>query len=306
MGIVSAPDQEIKEGIKLVEVIKTYYPQTYDNKTAKDDFSIFILKEPLGDFGNANLITKSQLDEVTKQKIKMKITGYGRYEDACAGTNKKPPCNYDQLKPSLVPRSMYMTPNSWQEITAQFNIPRDPVEDHLFLTGKGKDGPCAGDSGGSTTVEINGVEFYVGTVPSGFYNGSECGHGEPWMDIVIGYTAPVYKFLDLIAEAEKYVEEHPYVAPSPAPTPAPTPTFSATQPKNSFSQTYLFIINQSKKWASQSLKTDKAMAQCVLARDKGLIKIKGKNQTLGHDSKLIRTALKSKEGFQACLDGFKR
>ncbi|CAN2216126.1 Serine proteases, trypsin domain containing protein [Candidatus Nanopelagicaceae bacterium] len=210
---VSQPNQKLKKDMESVNVIKIFYPDSYNRKTFADDFSIIVLEKPLAKIAPAPLVTRELLARAISDKTPMKITGYGVYQDKCLEIKKAPPCNSVGDRTSLVPRSSLMTPWSASEIRDQFNQYQEEVADHLFMTAPYKGGPCGGDSGGSTTVLIDGISYYVGTVPSGFWNAYACGQSAGVKGVTLGYTAPVYKFLDLIAKAEKYVAEHPYSPP---------------------------------------------------------------------------------------------
>jgi hypothetical protein len=210
----SQPNRKLVKGMSTVKAIKVFYPDTYNNKTFGDDFSIVVLERPLFQIEKAKLITPELLERAVTEKIPMNITGYGVYQDKCLQLkNPTPPCIGVRDKTSLVPRTSTMTPWSASEIRDKFNSYSEELADHLFMTAPSKGGPCGGDSGGSTTVEIDGINYYVGTVPSGFWNAYACGQsgGQPDRE-TLGYTAPVYKFLTLLATAEKYAAAHPYKA----------------------------------------------------------------------------------------------
>ena len=294
---VAAPNSKLKNGAEVVAVEKVLYPDTYKTKIYKDDFAIFILEKPLASVSLARLITPELLAQAIADKAVMKVFGYGMYEDNCLKVKKSPPCQSDTDRTSLVPRSTTMTPWNAAEIQIKFNAYSEEIADHLYLTAPYKGGPCGGDSGGPTTVNLNGMSYYVGTVPSGFWNAYACGQSGGSADRdTLGYTAPVYKFLDLIAEAEKYVAEHPYVKPTAKPSPATVVT------KNK----YQYIADLAKRWAAGSAKSDSALKQCKSARDAGLIYKKGKAVTLGSKAAEIRRDLKTYPGFKACLDGFSK
>ena len=294
---VAAPNSKLKNGIDVVSVEKVLYPNTYKTKVYKDDFAILILEKPLVQLSNAPLITPELLAQAIADKAVMKVFGYGMYEDNCLKVKKSPPCQSDTDRTSLVPRSTTMTPWNAAEIQSKFNAYSEEIADHLYLTAPYKGGPCGGDSGGPTTVNLNGINFYVGTVPSGFWNAYACGQSPGSSDReTLGYTAPVYKFLDLIAEAEKYVAEHPYLKPAPKPSP------SIVVSKNK----YQYISDLAKAWAAGSTNGESALKQCTSARDTGLVYKKGKATALGSKAAELRRDLKTYPGFKACLDGFNK
>jgi len=297
---VSQPNQKLKDGMESAKSVKVLFPSTYKTKVYSDDFSIMILEKPLAQISNAPLISRELLAQVISSKTPMKITGFGVYQDICEEQKKSAPCQFGGDRTSLVPRSSEMIPWSSAEIKSKYNQYQKEVADHLFLTSPYKGGPCGGDSGGSTTVAINGINYYVGTVPSGFWNAYACGQSNGSVGDTLGYTAPVYKFLDLIAEAEKYVADHPYVASQAAPT-------SMSSSNGSVIGTdYSYIRKLALAWAAASKPSDSAQKQCTTARDKGFIYKNGKATSLGKKAPTIRRDLKTSQGLKACLSGFKK
>ena len=295
---VSQPNQRLVKGMHTVKALKVFYPDTYNNKSFADDFSIIVLESPLAEVEKAPLITPDLLTRAITEKIPMKITGYGVYQDKCLLLKQTTaPCNGIGDTTSLFPRSSTMTPWSALEIKEKFNSYSEELADHLFMMAPYKGGPCGGDSGGSTTVLIDGINYYVGTVPSGFWNAYACGQsgGRSERD-TLGYTAPVYKFLDLIATAERYAAEHPYAKAAAKPSPSPIATTNKFQ----------YIVDLAKVWAAGSSKSDTALKQCTSARDAGLIYKNGKAGKLTMRAADLRRDLKTYPGFKACLDGFNK
>jgi hypothetical protein len=295
---VSQPNQKLKAGMETVKVIKKIFPSTYKTRIYKDDFAILILEKPLADIAPAPLITSELLAKAIAEKIPMKQLGFGAYQDVCAELKVSSPCQFGSDRTSLVPRSIEMVPWDAAGIKARYNQYQAEIADHLFLTSPYRGGPCPGDSGGSTTVKINGESYYVATVASGFWNGYSCGQGGGTVEDSLGYTAPVFKFLDLIAEAEKYIADNPYIAPIATPTSSPKATKSADP--------YQYILTLAKQWAKTSRASDTALKQCSSARDKGVIYKNGKATPIGATSTNLRRDLKRYPGFNACLAGFSK
>jgi len=206
---VSEPNRELKAGINVVKVQKVFYPKTYKSKVYRDDFSIMVLEKAIARVSSAPLISENLLLKAMNERLPMKITGYGVYQDICKLQNKSAPCRTNNDVTSKKPRSIMMDPYSADEIKEKFGPFDEQIADHLFLVTKPTQGPCPGDSGGSTTVAIDGISYYVGTVPAGFWSSYTCGYDTPTGGETIGYTAPVYKFLNLLREAESYAKLHP-------------------------------------------------------------------------------------------------
>jgi hypothetical protein len=286
---VSPPNQKLRDGLQAIKVIKKYFPNTYKTRVFKDDFAIFILEKPLLNVSSASLITPELLTQAIAAKTPMKQIGFGAYEVGGART-------------SSAPRSIEMTPWDAAGIKSKYNQYQAEVADHLFLTAAYKGGPCGGDSGGPTTVLINGVDYYVGTVATGFWNAYACGQSGGTVGDTVGYTAPVFKFFELIAEAEKYVAEHPFVAAKA--TTSPKATVAAKPSAPNVSSQYQYILKLAQGWANTSRTSDTALKQCSSARDKGVIYKNGKATPIGATKTNLRRDLKRYPGFSACLAGF--
>jgi hypothetical protein len=303
---VSPPNQELRDGLKATKVIKKFFPATYRTKIYKDDFAILILEKPLLDIAPAPLITRQLLAQAIAEKVPMKQIGFGAYLDNCPQTKVKSKCPYSNGSTSLVPRSIEMIPRSASEVKERYNAYQAEIADHLFLTAPYKEGPCGGDSGGPTTASIKGVNYYVATVATGFWNAYACGQSGGSVGDSLGYTAPVFKFLDLIAEAEKYVAEHPYIPGKVGKSSTPRATASAAPTKPSVAAQYKYIFTLAKQWAKTSKPGDTALKQCTSARDKGLIYKNGKATPIVTGNTNLRRDLNRYPGFNACLSGFSK
>ena len=299
---VAPPNQKLRDGLQSVKVIKKFFPSTYKTKIFKDDFAILILEKPIASFAPAKLISPELLAQAIKDKAPMKNIGYGAYLDMCPTSKAKSQCQFANGSTSLVPRSVEMTPWSAEEIKSKYNAYSADIADHLFLTAPYKEGPCGGDSGGPTTVSIKGIDYYVATVASGSWNGYACGQSGGTVGDTLSYTAPVFKFINLIKEAEKYVAAHPYIemkaSVSPKASASPTPT------KPHVPNDYQYIYVLAKKWAASSKPGDTAIKQCSSARDKGAVVLNGKLTSLGAQGEALRNDLNRYPGFNACLSGF--
>jgi secreted trypsin-like serine protease len=295
---VSQPNSKLKSGMESIKVVKKIFPSTYSTKNYMDDFAIIILEKPLAEIEPAHLITAELLGKALAAKTPMKITGFGVYQDICLEKKVASPCDFGGDRTSIVPRSILMKASGYDDVKRDYNRTDEELFDHVFLTGPHKSGACGGDSGGSTTVVIDDIDYYVGTTPSGHWNAYACGQSGGIVGDTIGYTAPVFKFLNLIAEAEKFVADHPY---TPKKVGVPSPKKSPPTPATN---KYKYIFDLSKGWAKFSRASDTALNQCKSARDKGVILKQGKPLSLGKESKAIRRDLNTYPGFKACLDGF--
>ena len=70
------------------------------------------------------------------------------------------------------------------------------------------------------------------------------------------------------------------------------------------SNSYKLMFNFGGNVASGSLATDSALAQCVSAKNSGIVRVRGIPQYLGVQAVQIQSYLNTASGFQGCLDGF--
>jgi hypothetical protein len=73
---------------------------------------------------------------------------------------------------------------------------------------------CDGDSGAGYTKLLSDKYIYLGAAGAGGKNQHNCETYQPALNSeAINGADPVYLFTDLIAQAEKYVVDNPYVEP---------------------------------------------------------------------------------------------
>ncbi len=70
------------------------------------------------------------------------------------------------------------------------------------------------------------------------------------------------------------------------------------------SNSYELMFNFGGNVAAGSLATDSALAQCVSAKNSGIVRVRGIPQYLGVQAVQIQSYLNTASGFQGCLDGF--
>jgi hypothetical protein len=70
------------------------------------------------------------------------------------------------------------------------------------------------------------------------------------------------------------------------------------------SNSYKLMFNFGGNVAAGSLATDSALAQCVSAKNSGIVRVRGIPQYLGVQAVQIQSYLNTASGFQGCLDGF--
>lgn len=70
------------------------------------------------------------------------------------------------------------------------------------------------------------------------------------------------------------------------------------------SSAYLTMFNVGRNFSKVSLATDSAQSQCKSALNNGIISAQGIPRYLGVQATMIQSLLKTKSGWQGCLDGF--
>ena len=83
----------------------------------------------------------------------------------------------------------------------------------------------------------------------------------------------------------------------------PTGNFSG-EDVDKTSNAYTTMFNVGKNFARVSLATDTAQSQCESALKNGIISAQGNPRYLGVQATMIQSLLKTKNGWQGCLDGF--
>jgi hypothetical protein len=206
---VGKPNSNVTNSGPGVRVIKRFAAPGYiaDKEGDTNDFAILVLERDLIQIEPAQLMTPEIEKELVAKKAIVKMHGYGNYVDLC-GPNENPPCSTGRLSSSSVPRSAEATLHTASDF-AQL-IPRPIasrfVNELLFFSPE-KTGMCAGDSGGSLTTTYNGKLLYLSNIGTGAFTYG-CGMGGGY-DGKGGFqhSPQIYKQLDLIKQAEKFVAE---------------------------------------------------------------------------------------------------
>jgi len=205
---VGKPNTDIKTIGQGVRVIKRISAPGYvgTNNPDLNDFAILILEKDLIAAEPVQLLTTEIQRELVEKRAEVKIHGYGNTEDLCA-PGEAPPCRIDKFKASNVPRTITATLRPVGDFPdlVGYQVPQRLSEQLLFFT-PGKTSMCGGDSGGSLTTTYNGKILYLANIGTGdgIY---ACGQGSFDGRGGINYSQPIYKYLDLIREAEAFVAE---------------------------------------------------------------------------------------------------
>lgn len=233
---VGKPNTDIKTIGQGVRVIKRISAPGYvgTNNPDLNDFAILILEKDLIAAEPVQLLTPEIHRELVEKRAEVKIHGYGNTEDLCA-PGEALPCKTDKFKASDVPRTITATLRPVGDFPdlVGYQVPQRLSEQLLFFT-PGKTSMCGGDSGGSLTTTYNGKILYLANIGTGerIY---ACGQSRSFDGQGgINYSQPIYKYLDLIREAEAFVaeqlaKEKAAATPTATPTPIATSTPAATK-----------------------------------------------------------------------------
>ena len=212
---VGYPNDTLNRGVRRVIVEKSFVPNGYKSRTAWtggnritriNDFAVLVLKSPLpADSKPVELLTPELHDQYIQSNEQINLTGYGTQLPEQAGReclNRKP--------------SSYQSPITSKTISAG---------NMLFTTtlntkvSPGMPNLCDGDSGAGYTKIMSDKYVYLGASGAGSMNQHNCATYLPALNQeAINGADPVYLFKDLIAEAEKYVADNPYIEPKTAST----------------------------------------------------------------------------------------
>ena len=204
---VGKPNVDIKTIGSGVRVIKRISAPNYLGNSSPDlhDFAILILEKDLIPAEPVQLLTPEIEQMLVEKRAEVRIHGYGNTVDLC-GSGETLPCNTDRFNASDVPRSITATlrPVADFPTLVGYQVPQRLTEQLLFFT-PGKSSMCGGDSGGSLTTTLNGNIMYLANVGTAerIY---ACGQARSFDGKGgINYSQPIYRYLDLIKEAEVFV-----------------------------------------------------------------------------------------------------
>ena len=204
---VGKPNTDIKSIGQGVRVIKRISAPGYlsTNNPDLNDFAILILEKDLVSVEPAQLLTPEIERELREKRAEVKLHGYGNIVDLC-GVGETLPCSTNRPRVSDVPRAISATLRPAEDFPALvgYSVPTRLLDQLLFFS-PGKSSMCGGDSGGSLTINHNGKLMYLANIGTaqGIY---ACGQSRIFDDRGgINYSQPIYKYLDLIKEAELFV-----------------------------------------------------------------------------------------------------
>jgi len=180
------------------------------NFNPSGEFGIYILSEPIPVKGKVSIASREKVSSYLSQGILISNVAYGQQtpEQDWSGYPTRAP-KYAQFP--LVPIE---TVNQFLEGVWKFEGKRKNYHMTIHVL-QLPNGPstCGKDSGSPFYVKEGDEYFYLGPLSNGVGGIPNCS-GKPWQDklMYMGAVA-AYDYLDLIAEAEKYVADNPYVKP---------------------------------------------------------------------------------------------
>lgn len=212
---VGYPNDTLTPGVRRVMVEKTFVSNNYKSRTAWtggdritriNDFAVLVLKSPLPtDSKPVELLTPELHDRYIQSNEQINLTGYGTQlrEQAGQECENRRPSSYQS---TMTSKTISAGSQSW---TSTLNTSVAPGMPNL----------CDGDSGAGYTKLLSDKYIYLGAAGAGSKNQHNCETYQPFLNQeAINGADPVYLFKDLIAEAEKYVADNPYVEPKTAST----------------------------------------------------------------------------------------
>jgi secreted trypsin-like serine protease len=219
---VGAPNEIFTANSKRISVVKGFVARDWGNFGWSDEinfnptgeFGIYVLKEPVKVSGKVEIASADKVKQLTNLSTLVTNIAYGKQtpNDSYSGLPSRTPkyaqfplVPYETVKQSIDGALNYFGKKKYNMTIHVLQVPGGPST-------------CSGDSGSPFYVKENETYYYVGPLSNGLGGIPNCS-GKPWADskMYMGSVA-AYDYLDLIAEAEKYVADNPYVEPKAAST----------------------------------------------------------------------------------------
>ena len=172
--------------------------------TRQNDFAVIVLQSPMEVTDKpVELLTPELHERFISNAEKISLVGYGAQtpkDMASSGNclNREPKIFESEITHKIIAADPFI----WTS-TLNFKVPANMPN------------LCDSDSGAGYIKVLADKYIYLGAAGSGSMNNSNCRSWEESLNKeTINGADPVYQFLDLIKEAEKYVAEHPYKSPA--------------------------------------------------------------------------------------------
>ena len=229
---VSLPGEIFSSTGKKINAHKLFLAPTYADRTflsggnifsRTDDFAVIVLDEPIPLKNEVKIATKDDLDQFKASHAKANMVGYGLQtpEMRTLSNNGR---NQVEVTPHRIATN-FIT-DSEAESVIRNSLGNNAIfkQDGYFLQTPLTGSICDNDSGSGWYVDREDVRYYIGPA-SGGLGFPNCTANAPWsLNGSFASVSAAYKFMDLIAQAEKYIEENPYIPPKPVAMPIPAPS----------------------------------------------------------------------------------
>lgn len=208
---VGFPNSTVTPQSKRVKSQKIFMAPGYKSRdlwlggntvTRENDFAIVVLESPLPvDDKKVELLTPELHEQYITSGEEVDLSGYGKQTPEEI-KNQAPCKSYSSYSSKVTSKVVNTGGPRW---TAPLN----------FKVGVGMPNTCDSDSGGGYTKILADKYIYLGAAGAGGWDQHNCASWEPNLSKEsINGAYPVYLYKDLVAEAEKFVADNPYVEPT--------------------------------------------------------------------------------------------
>ena len=212
---IGIPNETFSWESKKISALKSFLASNWkwsdeNNFNPQGEFGIYILSEPIPVKGKVTIASKNQINDYLSQGILITNVAYGKQnpEQNWSGYPSRSPkfaqfplVAYETVKLEVDQADRFEGKNRKYNMTIHvLQVPGGPST-------------CGGDSGSPFYVKEGEDFVYLGPLSNGIGGIPNCS-GNPWKGNKM-YSGAVEgnDYLSLIAEAEKFVADNPYVAP---------------------------------------------------------------------------------------------
>ena len=211
---IGYPDEPYSQNSRRVKAQKSFASTKWGwidevNFNPTGEFGIYVLSAPIKVKGDTAIASPEKLQKYIDMKALVTNVGYGRQtpQDRNDGLPIRaakyaqwPLVPYETVKQSIDGALSWSGKKKYNMTFHVLQVPGGPSS-------------CSGDSGSPFYIKEDNSYVYLGPASNGLGGMPNCS-GKPWEDskMYMGAVA-AYDYLDLIAEAEKYVDNNPYVEP---------------------------------------------------------------------------------------------
>ena len=212
---IGIPNETFSWESKKISALKSFLASNWkwsdeNNFNPQGEFGIYILSEPIPVKGKVTIASKNQINDYLSQGILITNVAYGKQtpEQDWSGYPSRSPkfaqfplVGYETVKLDVDQADRFEGKNRKYNMTIHvLQVPGGPST-------------CGGDSGSPFYVKEGEDFVYLGPLSNGIGGIPNCS-GNPWKGNKM-YSGAVEgnDYLSLIAEAEKFVADNPYVEP---------------------------------------------------------------------------------------------